>query len=205
MTTDTTLIDALRRGDDHAFREVVIAYHPALVRTARRFVGDRAVAEEVTQETWLAVIRSIGAFEGRSSFRTWLFAILANQARSRFAVEQRSAPSTPAAEPSVRAEWFQRVDDEDPGHWQAAPIDWGSLPDAQLLGRESIAVAQRAIDRLPDTQRQVITLRDIEGFDAPEVSAILGLTEGNERVLLHRARSKVRAALETYFEGAAAS
>ncbi len=202
MTADTTLIHALRRGDDDAFRSVVTTYHPALVRTARRFVGDHAVAEEVTQETWLVVIRSIDSFEGRSSFKTWLFAILANQARSRFTREQRHAPSP---EPSVHPRWFQGPDGEDPGHWQSSPVGWGSLPDAQLLGRESLEVVQRAIDQLPDAQRHVITLRDIEGFDAGEVSAILGLTEGNARVLLHRARAKVRGALETYFEGAAAS
>lgn len=201
MTTDTTLIHALRRGDDDAFRDVVTEYHPSLVRTARRFVHDTAVAEEITQETWLAVIRNIGAFEERSSFRTWLFAILANQARSRRLLDDRRTERDRAFA-SVDGRWFQGLDGDEPGHWQESPADWGRLPEAQVLGAESVAVAQRAIDLLPDAQRQVITLRDVEGFTAAEVSTILGLTDANERVLLHRARAKVRAALEDYFEGA---
>lgn len=204
MTTDTTLIHALRRGDDDAFRDVVTAYHPSLVRTARRFVHDTAVAEEITQETWLAVIRNIGAFEERSSFRTWLFAILANQARSRRSIDTRRAERDTTFT-SVDGRWFQGADEEEPGHWRQSPADWALLPETQLLGAESVAVAHRAIDLLPEAQRQVITLRDVEGFTAAEVSAILGLTDANERVLLHRARAKVRAALDAYFEGAAAT
>ena len=204
MTTDTTLIHALRRGDDDAFRHVVTEYHPSLVRTARRFVHDRAAAEEVTQETWLAVIRNIGSFEERSSFRTWVFAILANQARSRRSIDlrraEREGPFT-----SVDGRWFQGTDEEEPGHWRQSPADWALLPEAQLLGAESLAVAQQAIDLLPDSQRQIITLRDVEGFSGTEVAAILGITDANERVLLHRARAMVRASLDAYFEGAAAS
>jgi RNA polymerase sigma-70 factor, ECF subfamily len=201
MNNETSLIHALRRGDDDAFRSVVAEYHPALVRTARRFVHDPGVAEEVTQETWLAVVRNIGSFEERSTFKTWLFAILANQARSRRERDVRHA-TYDERPPSDNGRWFQSPDDEEPGHWRQPPADWALLPEAQLLGVESTGIAHRAIDGLPDAQRQVITLRDVEGFSGVEVSAVLGITEANERVLLHRARAKVRAALEVYFEGA---
>lgn len=202
MTTDTTLIDALRRGDADAFRHVVMEYHPALVRTARRFVRDNAAAEEVTQETWLAVIRMLGSFEERSSFKTWLFAILTNQARSRRSSDLRHAARDPAFT-SVDASWFQGHDDDEPGHWLTSPADWARLPETQLLGAETSVIVRDAIDQLPSAQRQVITLRDIEGFTAAEASEVLDITDGNQRVLLHRARSRVRGALEAYFEGAA--
>ena len=204
MAEDGEVVDALRRGDEAAFRSVVLQYHGALVRTARSFVRSQAVAEEVAQDTWLAVIRGLPAFEGRSSFKTWLFRILLNQARSRGQREARSTASgsfLEEDEASVPASRFNDMDARWPRHWRAAPTDWGLLPDATLESAETRSIIDGAIESLPSNQRQVITLRDIEGFDSREVSSALDLSEGNQRVLLHRARSKVRAALELHLEG----
>lgn len=209
LADDATLVDALRRGDEPAFAAVLDAYHASLVRVAQVYVRDRQVAEDVAQDTWLAVIRGIDRFEARSSFRTWLFSILANQARKRGERERRSVPfSTLAARdtehgPTVDPERFLPEDSARwAGHWSAAPRPW-DMPEERLIGRETLDVIAAAIETLPEAQRTVISLRDVEGLDSSEVCELLDISEGNQRVLLHRARAKVRAALERYMDGEA--
>jgi RNA polymerase sigma-70 factor (ECF subfamily) len=201
---EVELVSALRAGDERAFMELVQRHHASLVRLAQVFVGSPAVAEEVAQETWLAALEGIGRFEGRSSVRSWLFSIAANRARTRGQREARTAAfsslqpedeDAPAVDPS-------RFLPEDhprwPGHWAAPPEQW---PEERLLRQETLQLARSAIDALPPAQRQVIVLRDVEGCSAEEVCATLGISDGNQRVLLHRARSKVRAALEQHLGG----
>jgi len=196
---DLQLVAALREGDEAAFLAVVRRHHPSMVRVARAFVASDAVAEEVVQEAWLGVLDGIGQFEGRSSLRSWLFSIVANRARSRAAREARSAPFSswdePDEEPAVDSSRFLPQDHPRwPGHWSSPPERW---PEEKLLLRETLDLAREAIAALPEAQRQVIILRDVEGCDAGEVCQALGVTDGNQRVLLHRARSKVRAMLES--------
>jgi RNA polymerase sigma-70 factor (ECF subfamily) len=198
---DAELIDAIKRGDESAFASLVDAYSPGLLRMARMYLRDRAVAEEVVQETWIAVLRGIDRFEGRSSLRTWIFRILMNTAKTRAQREARSVPFSAAArddEPSVDPDRFLGPDSRFPGGWSLGPSDWPT-PEEELLSGETREVILHAIDLLPDTQRAVITLRDLEGASAGEVAEMLEITDGNQRVLLHRARSKVRRALEDYF------
>ncbi|HUR85286.1 MAG TPA: sigma-70 family RNA polymerase sigma factor [Solirubrobacteraceae bacterium] len=206
---DRALVAALRRGEEAAFVMLVDRHGAALLRLARTFVRDRAVAEEVVQETWLAVLDGIDRFEGRSSLKTWIFQILSNRARTRAVREGRSAPFSALAgaddddEPAVDADRFRGDGHRWAGHWAAAPSDWSHLPEERLLGQETLALVHEAIEELPPRQADVIVLRDVEGWEPEEVSAALGITDGNQRVLLHRARSKVRAALEGYVaEGA---
>ena len=208
MADDLDLIRLLQAGDQAAFRRVVMQYHASLVRAARAFVPSTAIAEEVAQETWLAVIRGIDRFEGRSSFKTWLFRILMNQARTRGVREARSTPvdtQFDESEPSVAASRFEDANGRYPGHWRSSPTDWGGLPERALESEETTMVILDAIAALPERQREVITLRDIEGLTAEEVEDVLDLSDGNQRVLLHRGRSKVRAALERHVEQVAAS
>jgi RNA polymerase sigma-70 factor (ECF subfamily) len=196
------LIARLRAHDEDAFMELVELYSPALLRVALLFVSTRAVAEEVVQETWLGVLRGLPAFEGRSSLRTWIFRILVNQARTRGVRERRSVPFS-----SLGGDADAAVDPDrflPDGRWAAPPRPWGDGPAEALLSAETREQVLRAIDELTPSQREVITLRDVEGWSASEVREALGLSEANERVLLHRARSKVRARLEHYFAEAAA-
>jgi RNA polymerase sigma-70 factor (ECF subfamily) len=197
---DEALVAALRAGDESAFREVVARYHGPMMRLASFHVSSRAVAEEVVQETWLAVVKGLDRFEGRSSFRTWVFKILANQARSRGGREHRIVPfsSLEADEhiPGVPGERFQTPTDRWPGHWSEPPSPWADVPAAVLEGKETRALVFDAIRSLPDRQREVIALRDVEGWSAEAVCSALSVSEGNQRVLLHRARGKVRAVLE---------
>ena len=209
--SDEELVAGLRRGDEQAFVTLVGRHQAALLRTARTFVRDRAVAEEVVQETWLAVLNGIARFEGRSSLKTWLFQILSNRARTRAVREQRSAPFSSLAgdgeaeDAVVDADRFLPDGHRWVGHWAAAPRDWSTLPEERLLGRESLACVREAIARLPARQARVIVLRDVEGFEAEEVCAALGITDGNQRILLHRARGAVRAALERHLDPEAPS
>jgi RNA polymerase sigma-70 factor, ECF subfamily len=164
------------------------------------------VAEEVVQDAWIGVLKGLDRFEGRASLRTWILRIVTNIAMTRGAREARSVPfSTLASEdeggPAVEPDRFRGADDGFPGHWRAYPGDWRSLPEEALLGRETIDVVTRTIEGLPEAQRTVITLRDIHGYSSEEVCDALELSEGNQRVLLHRARSRVRAALEGRFDG----
>ena len=207
---EAVLVKALQAGDEATFRALVRRYHPALVRLARASVASQAVAEEVAQDTWLAVIRGIGRFEGRSSLKTWVFRILVNQARARGTREQRTVPMSSWAgggdgEPAVDPDRFVPEGRRWAGHWSDPPVPWRDLPAEHLAGEETMAVVAQAIEGLPDRQRQVMTLRDVEGWSALEVCDLLELTEGNQRVLLHRARSRVRAVLEARLEGRVAA
>ena len=204
-TVDAALVAALRRGDEAAFRALVERYHAAMVRLALSFVSTRATAEEVAQEAWLGVLEGLDRFEGRSSLRTWVFRILTNTAKTRAVREGRQIPFSALAgpdegEPSVDPDRFLGPDDRWAGHWAAPPRRWETLPEPSLVAGELRARIATAIESLPDTQRTVITLRDVEGWSAEEVCNVLELSETNQRVLLHRARSKVRNALERYFE-----
>jgi RNA polymerase sigma-70 factor, ECF subfamily len=200
------LLESLRHGDERAFARLVDGYGAAMLRVARLYCRDRAVAEEVVQEAWLGVLRGIGRFEGRSSLRTWLFRIVANVAKTRAVREARSVPFSALAGledegPSVDADRFRGPEDKWEGHWATPPVDW-ERPDERLLAAEARAVIAKAIDALPDGQRLVISLRDVEGWSAEEVCNVLELSETNQRVLLHRARTKVRQALDEYMRGA---
>jgi len=202
---DAELLTRLRRGDEHAFRTLVERYSATMLHVARLHVRDRQAAEEVVQETWLAVIRGLERFEERSTLKTWLFRILTNRAKTRGVSEARSVPFSSVAaadaagdQPAVDAGRFQGPGDPYPNHWSAAPARWETLPDERLLSQETLRHIADAIERLPTAQRAVIRLRDVEGWDADEVCELLGLTGVNQRVLLHRARSKVRGALERY-------
>jgi RNA polymerase sigma-70 factor (ECF subfamily) len=200
---EASLVHALRAGDERAFAELIDRLGPALLRLARFYVRDRAVAEEVVQETWLSVLEGIERFEGRSSLKTWVFRILANRAKTRAEREARTVPMSALAgaapdEPSVEAERFRSPDDRWAGHWASPPVSWSALPENRLLSKETIDCLRSLIVGLPPAQREVIALRDVEGWQSDEVCALLGLSEVNQRVLLHRARSKVRAGLERY-------
>jgi RNA polymerase sigma-70 factor, ECF subfamily len=202
---DAELVAALRRGDEEAFVWLVRTHNAGLLRYARFFVRDREVAAEVVQETWLGVIRGIGAFEGRSSVKTWIFHILANRGRTRGERESRSVPFSALLvqelgddAPSVDADRFLPDDAPRwPGHWAIAPEPWNA-PEARLLAVETRRVIDEAIAALPSVQREVITLRDVAGLDADDVCRIMEITDGNQRVLLHRARSRVRRDLDAY-------
>ncbi len=183
---------------------LVDRYQPAMLRIARMYVATSAVAEEVVQEAWLGVLKGVDRFEGRSSLRTWIFRILVNIAKTRGQREHRSVPFSsiwPAEgdEPAVDPERFlPESHPESPGHWLAAPSSWETVPEDRLLSKETLAHVAAAIDLLPPNQREVIRLRDVLGWSSEEVRNALDLSETNQRVLLHRARSKVRRALEDY-------
>jgi len=205
---DAALAAALRAGDEAAFGWLLDRYDGALRRLARTYVSTAAVADEVVGETWLAVVKGIDRFEGRSSVSTWIYRILANIARSRGVREQRSIPFSSAAGamtegdgPAVDPDRFVGAGGSGPvGSWAAPPTPWDDEPEARLTARETLGAVQAAIELLPPAQREVITLRDIEGWSATEVCNALELSETNQRVLLHRARSKVRRALEEHFD-----
>ena len=191
LDPDARLLAGLRAGDEAAFVELVRRYSPALLRLAQAYVPSRAVAEEVVQDTWLGVVRGIDRFEGRSTVKTWLFRIAANRARTRGAREPRTLPLGDWDEgPSVDPDRFLPADHP---KW---PHHWAVEPSQIVETAETIAHVRDAIDRLPPMQRAVITLRDVQGWDGAEVCDALELSEGNQRVLLHRARSSVRAQLE---------
>ncbi len=203
---DRELVDALRAGDEGAFEKLVAAYHAPMVRVASFYVPSRAVAEEVAQETWLTVIGGLDRFEGRSSVKTWIFGILTNQARRRGERERRTVPFSSMtldeeSEPGLEPGRFRPDSDRWPGHWSDPPRPWSDAVVDQLEGAETRAVVLDAIRSLPPHQRDVIALRDVEGWSADEVSAALGITDVNQRVLLHRARVRVRAALDRHFQG----
>lgn len=201
---DRALVEALRRGDEAAFRQLVTGHHQAMLRLAMSHVPDRPTAEEVVQETWLAVIKGLDQFEGRSSLRTWIFHILLNKARTRGVREHRSVPfaTLPSDDDHTGVDPGRFLGEASPwpGHWALPPRPWGDLPEDRLLAKELREVVDDAVDRLPPSQRQVMVLRDLEGWAPGEVCHLLHLTGVNERVLLHRARTKVRAALERHVE-----
>jgi RNA polymerase sigma-70 factor (ECF subfamily) len=198
---DQALVAALRAGDERAFEALVERYHRSLVQVALMYVRDRAIAEEVAQEAWLAVLEGIERFEGRSSLKTWVFRILTNRAKTRGQRERRQLPVSALMgddEPEVSLDRFLPPDDPHrPLGWVAPPRAW---PEERLLTRETVERVRDAIAQLPPLQQAVIGLRDVEGFSPEEVAAALDISTGNERVLLHRARSRVRRELEEYFE-----
>jgi RNA polymerase sigma-70 factor (ECF subfamily) len=193
VDAERDLLERLRAGDEHAFEGVVRQHDGALRRVARTFVRTDAAADEVVQETWLGVIRGLAGFEGRSSLRTWIFRILVNTARTRAVRDARSLPFSaledeggPAVEPAAFGA---------DGRWTSAPARLEGDPVSGLLGAELREHLLDAVDTLPAAQRSVIGLRDLVGLSAAEVCELLGISEGNQRVLLHRARARVRTAL----------
>jgi RNA polymerase sigma-70 factor (ECF subfamily) len=200
---DARLVEGLRAGDEAAFAQLMREYGASMLRVAQMYVSSRAVAEEVVQEAWLGVLKGIGRFEGRSSVKTWLFRIVANTAKTRGVREARSIPFSALGdegeqEPSVDPDRFLGAGERFPGHWALPPESWAGVPEGRLLAQETLDVIDREIEQLPPAQRAVITMRDVQGFTSEEVCNALDLTETNQRVLLHRARAKVRSALEEY-------
>lgn len=204
---DLRLVEALRSGNESAFVSLVNMYHAPMLRLAMLFVPSEAIAEDVVQETWMGVLHGLKRFEGRSSFKTWMFRILTNRAKTRAQREGRSVPfsslselSIELQEPAIEPERFHGPDHQWPGGWVSVPHSWEELPEERILSQETLTRIQIAIDALPIGQREVITLRDIEGCTSEEACELLGVSEANQRVLLHRARCKVRRAVERYFE-----
>lgn len=209
---DRRLVERLRAGDEKAFMDLVERYSGPLLRLAMSFVPSRAVAEEVVQETWLGVIQGIERFEGRSSLKTWLFRILVNRAKTRGERERRTVPfsSLAAAEAEsdetlIDADRFLPPDHVWAGHWAASPRSWAGDPEERLFSKETTKVITDAIESLPEGQRAVVSLRDIAGWSSEDVRDELGISEVNQRVLLHRGRTKVRTALERHFDAAEAT
>jgi RNA polymerase sigma-70 factor (ECF subfamily) len=190
------LLSALREGDEGVFSELVERWSGMMLRLALTQIKSRPIAEEIVQEAWLTVVRSLDRYEGRSSLRTWVLGIVVNLARSRARAERRSMSySSTAVDPSR----FLGADHPRwPHHWAVEPVVWRT-PEDELLAGETRDVLLRAIEALPPAQREVLVLRDRDGLTAAETCNILGLTDTHQRVLLHRARSRVRAALERYF------
>ena len=203
---DAQLVAALKRRDEAAFVALVERYQRPLLRLALVYCRSLAIAEEIVQDAWLGVIQGIDRFEGRASFKTWLFQILVNRARTRAEREGRAISFSSLAEeaetpgdPAVPRERFRPPDDKWPNNWAVPPQSWGESADAGLLAGETMDLVKRAIAQLPSAQQQVITLRDIEGWTSEDVCNVLTISETNQRVLLHRARSHVRSALESHF------
>jgi RNA polymerase sigma-70 factor, ECF subfamily len=188
---DEELLQGMRAGEETAFAELVSRYHSPLVRLASTFVANRQAAEDVAQETWVAVIRGLERFEGRSSLRTWLFRICANRARSRGGADRRAVP-TATIETAVSRDRFDAA-----GMWTDPPRPWEDIDD-RLAAERLAPLVMRAMTDLPEAQRQVVTLRDVEGLTSRETCEVLSITEANQRVLLHRARSRLRAAIEAH-------
>lgn len=206
-SSDSAQLVALRQGDEGAFEQLVARYHGSMVRIAQVYVGDRGVAEEVAQEAWLGLLKGLERFEGRSSIKTWLFTIVSNLAKTRGTREKRSVAFSfferyelDTDDAAVPEERFLPPVDPYAGHWSELPAPWEGDPIRQALNTELGAYLEAAVEMLPEQQRTVLTLRDIQGWSAEEVCNALGIAETNQRVLLHRARSKVRRALEEYFE-----
>lgn len=203
-TTEANVVAALRCGDEATFERLVERYQNTLLRVAKAYVGSVAVAEEVVQETWLGLLESLDRFEERCSLKTWIFRILLNRAKARGVREARSLPFSA----------FRMVDTEDDAtvdpsvfdavrhQWTSIPHSWDGIPEERLLAEETHGQIRRAVEQLPANQQTVISLRDIAGWSSAEVCASLGISEANQRVLLHRARAKVRQALDHYFDHA---
>jgi RNA polymerase sigma-70 factor, ECF subfamily len=206
IVDEATLIAALRDGDETAFTQLVDQHTPAMLGVARGHVPSREIAEEVVQETWIALLKGIDSFEGRSSLRTWLFAVMINIAKRRGLRERRDADAAVAAFTggTVDPARFRTADDPYPGHWKRGeePTPFPDTPEGSVLGNELVDVARRELDRLPERQRIVVTLRDMLGFDSSEVCELLDVSIANQRVLLHRGRAAVRQVLEDYLKDA---
>ncbi len=202
---DLALIEGLRRGDEAVFGVLVDRYHRSFVRLATGYVRDRSIAEEVAQEAWLGIIRGLQQFAGRASFKTWMFRILVNCAKHRAVRERRSSALCEQwdsvgdqSERAVPSDWFRGSGDHWPGGWVVFPGNWGDEPERRLVSAETRRDLAAMIERLPLKQRQVLVLRDVDGFSASEVRETLHLSDSNQRVLLHRARSTLRGLLSAY-------
>jgi RNA polymerase sigma-70 factor (ECF subfamily) len=207
---DAGLLAALRAGDEAAFAELVDRWSPAMLRVARSYVGTAQSAEDAVQDAWLGVVRGLPRFEGRSSLRTWVFTILMNQARTRGAREARTMPLSDLGRdddtgPTVDPGRFQGPDDPHPGGWKPTgrpvswPVAWEGQPEGRVLAGEALRMLESALTMLPPRQRTVVTLRDVQGLTPEEACEVLGITEQNQRVLLHRGRAALRKALEDYY------
>ena len=204
--SDAQIVAALRAGDEQTFRDLFSRSYAMMKRVARGYVDSDAVAEEIVQETWVAVVAGIERFEGRSALGTWMFSILTNQAKTHTARERRALPFSSIASkdddgPVVDADRFQKDDEAWPGHWATPPRPW-QKPERRLLSLEAREQLRAALEQLPDRQRLIVGLRDIEGLSAGEVCDLLELSQENQRVLLHRGRSRLRAVLDGYIDGA---
>ena len=201
---ETRLVAALRAGDEVAFARLVDRHTPSMLRVARGYVPSREIAEEVVQETWIALLKGIDKFEGRSSLRTWLFTVMINIAKARGVRERRDADAAITAYTggTVDPARFRTGEDPYPGHWKRGdePSPFPETPEGSVLGNELVDVARRELDNLPERQRMVVTLRDMLGFDSSEVCEMLDISVANQRVLLHRGRAAVRQVLEDYLE-----
>jgi len=200
---DLALVERLRAGDEVAFMMLVEEHQATMLRIARMYVSSRAVAEEVVQEAWLGVVKGIARFEGRSSLRTWIYRIVTNIAKTKGAAEGRSLPFSSLAgedepNPGIDPAWFQDAEGLAPGGWKTLPANWRGIPEDRLLGNETLQRIGRAIETLPPVQAEVIRLRDVLGWSSDEVCNALDLSETNQRVLLHRARTRVRRELDDY-------
>jgi RNA polymerase sigma-70 factor, ECF subfamily len=201
---ERALLHLLRQRDEAAFTQLVEQYHASLVRLARIYVQDTTTAEEVAQETWLAVLHGLDRFEGRASLKTWIFTILTNKAKTRSQRENRTLSCTDLEEslqnqPTVDPKRFKDYSAEKyEGHWAADPNSWSGIPEVKFLSRETMTLIRETMDALPENQRLVITLHDRDELSPQEICNILGISETNQRVLLHRARARVRQALEDY-------
>ncbi len=204
---DLRLVQALLAGEEQAFMMLVDRYGPAMVRLAMMYVPTRAVAEDVVQDAWIGVLKGLEGFQGRSSLRTWIFRILVNTAKTRGQKEKRAIPFSslwspdPESEPAVDPDRFRPAGDRWAGGWlEGQPASWESVPEDRLLSHETLERIGETINMLPPNQREVIRLRDVLGWTSAEVCDALDISETNQRVLLHRARSKVRATLERYLQ-----
>ena len=208
VVSDEKTVAALRAGDERTFRELFSRSYPMMKRVARAYAVSDAVAEEIVQETWVAVVTGIDRFEGRSALTTWIFSILTNQAKTHSAREKRAVPFScvapgEVAEPAVNPDRFQKHDDAWPGHWATPPRPW-QKPERRLLSLEARDRLKAALAGLPDRQRLIVGLRDVEGHSSEEVCDLLSISQENQRVLLHRGRSRLRAILDEYLEGSGA-
>ena len=205
VVSDERTVAALRAGDERTFRDLFARSYPMMKRVARAYVASDAVADEIVQETWVAVVTGIDRFEGRSALTTWIFSILINQAKTHSARERRAVPFScvvpgEVEESAVDPDRFQKHDDAWPGHWATPPRPW-QKPERRLLSLEARDRLKQALAELPDRQRLIVGLRDVDGHSSEEVCDLLGISQENQRVLLHRGRSRLRAILDEYLEG----
>lgn len=205
---ETALLKLLRQRDETAFTQLVEQYHSSLVRLASIYTKDTGAAEEVAQDTWLAVLHGLNRFEGRSSLKTWIYTILTNKAKTRSQRENRTISYSDLEEaaqhqPAVASDRFNDPSAEKwPNHWsrEGAPTSWAGIPENVILSEETLDLIRTTIDQLPVSQRAVITLHDMEELTSQEICNILGISETNQRVLLHRGRARVRQILEDYLK-----
>lgn len=202
IVDEMALIAGLRQGDEAVFAQLVDQHSASMLRVARGYVPSHEIAEEVVQETWIALVKGIDKFEGRSSLRTWLFTVMINIAKARGVRERRDADAAISAYTggTVDPARFREAGDEWPGHWRddEVPSAFPDTPEGSVLGAELVAVARAELDKLPNRQRMVVTLRDMLGLDSREVCDLLDVSVANQRVLLHRGRAAIRQVLEDY-------